>query len=73
MRLSEYPFDLVRLACEKCDRTGSYRKSRLIERYGAEIQLPDLRLEIAADCPHSKGLQSAAMEPCGVIYPDLRA
>ena len=31
MRLSEYPFDIVCLACEKSERTGTYRKSRLIK------------------------------------------
>ena len=72
MYLSEYPFDHVRLACEKCDRAGSYRKIGLLDRYG-DIRLPDLRLEIAADCPRNNGIQPAGLEQCGVIYPDLLA
>jgi hypothetical protein len=38
---------MVRLSCEKCGRSGQYRKQKLIERYGANMRLPDLREEIA--------------------------
>jgi hypothetical protein len=37
----ESPADIVRLACTKCGRLGQYRKQKLIERYGANIRLPD--------------------------------
>ena len=47
LQLSEYPGDIVRLSCAKCGRAGHYRKGTLIERYGADIRLPDLREEIA--------------------------
>jgi len=47
LQLSEYPGDMVRLSCEKCGRSGQYRKQKLIERYGADMRLPDLREEIA--------------------------
>jgi hypothetical protein len=47
LQLSEYAGDMVRLSCEKCGRSGQYRKQKLIERYGADIRLPDLRQEIA--------------------------
>ena len=33
--LREYPGEIVRLSCEKCGRSGQYRKQKLIERYGA--------------------------------------
>jgi hypothetical protein len=49
--LAEHPTDIVRLACTKCDRRGQYRKATLIERYGADANLVDLRLILAADCP----------------------
>ena len=39
--------DIVRLSCEKCGRSGQYRKQKLITRYGADMRLPDLREEIA--------------------------
>lgn len=71
MKLHEYPLDRVRVACEKCERRGRYQKSVLAEQFGASIELPDLLTKIAADCPR-QGIQSVAMDPCGVIYPDLR-
>jgi hypothetical protein len=37
--LRDYP---VRLSCPKCGRAGQYRKEKLIERYGADMALPDL-------------------------------
>jgi hypothetical protein len=43
----QYPTDLVRIICEKCGRAGQYRKATLIERFGPEIALPELRHEIA--------------------------
>ena len=66
------PFERVRLACEKCERSGSYRKSALVKQYGATIELPAMLGEIAADCPR-RGLNSVGMDPCGVIYPDLKS
>nr|UXE45027.1 hypothetical protein Hi04_10k_c4039_00035 [uncultured bacterium] len=47
LQLSEYPGEMVRLSCEKCGRSGQYRKQTLIERYGADMRLPDLREEMA--------------------------
>src|SRR5262245_16392177 len=46
-QLRDYPTELVRLSCEKCGRSGQYRKQKLIKRYGADMRLPDLREEIA--------------------------
>jgi hypothetical protein len=31
LKLSEYRGDMVRLSCEKCGRSGQYRKQKLIE------------------------------------------
>ena len=39
--------DIVRLSYEKCGWSGQYRKQKLIERYGADIRLPDMWEEIA--------------------------
>ena len=46
LQLREYPAETVRLSCEKCGRVGKYKKQNLIDRYGANIRLPDLRQEI---------------------------
>jgi hypothetical protein len=66
--LAQHPTDMVRLACTKCDRRGQYRKSTLIERYGPDKNMVDLRLELAAGCP--KIAANKIMDLCGVYYPD---
>ena len=65
LRLSEYPTELVRLSCEKCGRSGQYRKQKLIERYCADMRLPDLREEIAQCRRHGQ-----MHDACMVRYPD---
>ena len=66
LTLSEYPGDMVGLSCEKCGRSGQYRKQKLIERYGGDIRLPDLRWEIAQCRPHGQ-----MRDACTVRYIDL--
>jgi len=66
LQLSEYQGDIVRLSCEKCGRSGQYRKQKLIDRYGADMQLPDLREEIA-QCERRGKMHDA----CMVHYVDL--
>jgi|RhiMethySRZTD1v2_1073278.scaffolds.fasta_scaffold431329_3 hypothetical protein len=46
--LAEHPGDMVRLACTKCERRG---QATLIERYGPDKNMVDLRLELAASWP----------------------
>ena len=58
--------DLIRLSCEKCGRSGQYRKQNLIERYGADMRLPDLRQEIT-QCRRRAQMHDA----CMVRYVDL--
>jgi hypothetical protein len=53
--LAEHPSDMVRLACTKCERGGQYRKATLIERYGPDQNMVDLRLILAAGCPKIAG------------------
>ena len=40
----------ARLTCSKCDRSGQYRKAALIEKYRADVSLPDLLHRIGATC-----------------------
>jgi hypothetical protein len=67
-RLADYPFDMVRLACEKCTRKGQYLKSSLMRRFGPDQNILDLLQILAADCP--KVIANRATDLCGVIYPD---
>jgi hypothetical protein len=66
LQLREYPGEIVRLSCEKCGRSGQYRKQKLIERYGADMRLPGLREEIA-QCERQGQMRDA----CMVRYVDL--
>jgi hypothetical protein len=43
--------DVLELRCEKCDRYGRFRVAGLIERYGRDMGLPELRGILSADCP----------------------
>ena len=65
-QLREYPGETVRLSCEKCGRAGQYQKRNLVERYGADIRLPDLRWEIS-QC----GRHGQMHDACRVHYVDL--
>jgi hypothetical protein len=56
---------MVRLACDNCGRRGQYRIDRLLERYGPDIAMPDLRHELA-QCPHRRDMSN----PCQVKYVD---
>jgi hypothetical protein len=51
MRLSAFPYVVVRIACSHCKRHGSYRLARLAEAHGAETDLPELLERVTADCP----------------------
>jgi len=66
LQLREYPGETVRLSCAKCGRAGQYRKQKLIERYGADVRLPDLRQEIA-QCER----RGQMLDMCIVHYADL--
>lgn len=56
---------MIRLKCPKCGPSGQYRIDRLIERYGPDIVMPDLRHELA-QCPHRRDMSN----PCQVEYVD---
>jgi hypothetical protein len=66
LQLCEYPGEIVRLSCAKCGRAGQYRKQNLIERFGADMRLPDLREEIA-NCSR----RGQWHDGCMVRYVDL--
>jgi hypothetical protein len=69
VKFRDYPNQMVQFSCAKCLRSGRYKKSALIEKYTADIPLPDLRNHIASDC--ERMLNKAGTDPCGISYPDL--
>jgi len=65
--LRDWRFPMVRLACDRCERKGQYRRETLIEKYGLEVRMPDLR-HLIAQCPR----HGTPGQACGVYYADLR-
>lgn len=75
--LKDYPLPKIDMACDRCDRTARYDKAALMERVGGDIDLPGLRLEIAAKWGREIARKQVAGEylpdllRCGAIFPDL--
>ena len=71
MKLSGYPFIIVRLACDLCARRGQYRLARLAQAFGAEAPLEHVIDRLSADCPWRLEARSRR-EPCGARCVDLQ-
>ena len=71
MRLSSYPYVVVRVACTRCPRRGAYRLARLADRYGAEMTLPHLIELLSADCKLRETSRVDIYNRCGACFPDL--
>lgn len=59
---------LLEIRCTKCDRYGRERVARLIDRFGRDARLPDIRRQLAGDCPRRA---AAVYERCDVYFPNL--
>jgi hypothetical protein len=66
--LGEFPFDVVRIECERCGRAGRYALAGLIERFGANAAGPDVLVALAA-CERRRDFS----RPCGAKFTDLAA
>ena len=53
-------------SCAKCGRRGQYRRASLLDRYGPDMTMPELR-HVLAQCSR----RNNASDPCMVIFPDL--
>ena len=62
-------FDMLDVACKRCDRHGRLRLDRLIDEHGAETGLPDLWIALAGDCPRANS--TAMHDRCAIHYPQL--
>jgi hypothetical protein len=65
-----YPWIIVRIACRRCDRRGSYRLARLAARFGADVAMPELLKAISADCYYRKPRHPISGE-CQAYFLDL--
>jgi hypothetical protein len=68
--LVSYPWIIVRIACRRCDRRGSYRLARLAARFGADVAMPELLKAISADCYYRKPRHPISGE-CQAYFLDL--
>lgn len=50
MRLSAYPYVVVRIGCDRCGRFGRYRLARLAAKYGAEATTDAVIDTLTRDC-----------------------
>jgi hypothetical protein len=66
--LSDYPNEIVVLACDRCDKRWEYQRSNLIKSRGPDIGLPTLRVALV-NCSliHNR----AGNDTCAAVYPDL--
>ena len=60
---------MLDVRCDRCRRAGRLRTERLIEQFGRDMRLPDLRNELAGDCPNNK--PASFVDRCRVQYPQL--
>jgi hypothetical protein len=60
---------MLEIACSRCDRRGRLRVAGLIERYGANAKMPDLREILAGDCPRVGSV--SVYDRCGAHFPQL--
>jgi hypothetical protein len=68
--LSSYPYVVVRIACRRCTRKGSYRLARLAAKYGAEIPMMELLAHLAGDCA-IWDTRHPGPPRCGAYFVDL--
>jgi hypothetical protein len=58
---------MLEVACHSCPRRGRYRLTRLIDRYGAGMELPELKQLLSADCP--RHANTSFYNRCAVYFP----
>ncbi len=63
-------FRMLEVRCGNCTRHGRLRIDKLIDEYGREMSLPDLRAVLAGDCEHKS--VARRKDQCQVFYPQLR-
>ncbi len=63
-------YRMLEVRCGHCPRSGRLRIDKLIDEYGRDMSLPDLRTILAGECEHRTAPRRA--DQCQVFYPQLR-
>ncbi len=58
---------MLEVRCGNCTRRGRLRIDKLIDEYGRDMSLPDLRNILAGDCEHKSVPRRA--DQCQLVYP----
>ena len=61
----DYPSDTITI---RCDRTGGYRRATIIERFRADIGMPEVLARIT-QCPRRERISG---EGCRAVFVELR-
>ena len=61
-------YRMLEVRCGNCPRRGRLSIDKLIDEYGRDMSLPDLRTILAGD-PKSAARRK---DPCQVVYPQIR-
>ena len=56
LTIADHPTDPIEIDCQKCGRSGRYRKVTLFEKYDSDVVLPDLIGLLASDCEYRNKL-----------------
>ncbi len=62
--LADVKADRIVIECQRCNRRGNFSTARLLEKYGPDIALPDLKLELVT-CRIS---EAAGLDGCKSGY-----
>lgn len=62
--LGEVTADRVVVECEICNRRGSYSTAGLVEKYGADVTMPDLKFKLV----NCQNIDTSNLEPCKAVY-----
>jgi hypothetical protein len=62
---------VFKVACSRCEWTGTYRLDALIARHRPRFSIPELLRLLSIDCAERHSV--SASELCGVHCPDLAA
>jgi hypothetical protein len=60
---------MIPVACNRCDRRGKLRTSRLLSEHGPDLPVPELRRILAAACPRMIAGEMHGV--CGIHFPGL--
>ncbi len=52
---------MLEVRCGNCTRQGRLRIDKLIDEYGRDMSLPDLRVILAGDCEHRTALRRGVL------------